>query len=103
EGLLEIQALLRAVVSERGEVADGRVEPDVEILLLLDVRHADAEVGRIARDVPVSERLVAPPLQPFLRLVHDLRLQPARLLEPALDEALAFRVGELEEVVLRGP
>jgi hypothetical protein len=35
--LLEVDAFLRAVVLQRGEIADRRVEPDVEVLLLGDV------------------------------------------------------------------
>src|SRR5204863_8279345 len=39
--------------------------------------------------------------EPLLRLVYDLRLQPARRLEPLLEEGAAFRIGEPEEMVLR--
>ncbi len=86
------------VVLERGEIADRRVEPDVEVLPGR-VGDRDAEVGRIARDVPVGERLVAFALEPFLRLVRHLRLQPA-VLRPRLEERDALRIRELEEVVL---
>ena len=88
------------VVLERGEIADRRVEPDVEVLARR-VRDRDAEVGLVARDVPVGEGLVALALEPFPRLVGDLRLEPA-VLRPRLQERDALRVGELEEVVLGG-
>src|SRR3954468_17912687 len=90
--LVEVEALLLAVVLEAREVADRRVEPNVQILLLRDVGHADAEVGRIARDVPVGERAFTLSLEPFLRLVHDLRLQAPGGVDPALDERLALGI-----------
>ena len=44
------------VLLERRQIADRRVEPDVEVFARR-VRDLDAEVRRIARDVPVVERL----------------------------------------------
>jgi hypothetical protein len=106
EGLFEIQTLAGAVVLERCQIADRRVEPDVQVFLFRDVGDADAEIRRIARDVPVGEGLLltfrAGALQPFLGLVDHLGLQPAGGLQPILDEAAALRIGQLEEEVLRG-
>ena len=98
---LALRARLAAVevVLERGEIADRRIEPHVEVFAGR-VRNRDAEVRRIARDVPVAERLVAAAAQPFARLVGDRRLQPSRRVEPALQELDALRIGELEEVVI---
>ncbi len=83
------------------EVADRRIEPDVEILAR-GIRDRDPEVRRVARDVPVGEtfrrRRVA---QPFQRLVRHFGLQPA-VLRPAAQEFDACGVREPEEVVLRG-
>src|SRR5207247_9555113 len=94
--LLEIQAFLRAIVLEGRQLADRRVEPDIEVFLFLDVRDADAEVGRVTRDVPVGERPLAAAFEPLLRLVYDLRLPPVRRLEPLLEEGAAFRSGQPE-------
>src|SRR5204862_4755959 len=96
---IEIDALAVAVVLQAGEVADRRVEPDVEVFLLRDIRYANAEIGRIARDVPVGERFLAFALEPFLRLVHHLWLQPTGRVEPAPQEIPAARIGQAEEVV----
>src|SRR4029077_2708334 len=86
----------REVALERGEVADRRVEPDVEVLARR-VGNRNAEIGRIARDVPVSERLVALAAQPFAGLVGNLGWQASRRSEPLLQEPDALRVRELEE------
>ncbi len=51
---LEIQAALRAQGLERGEIADRRIEPDIEILARR-IGNLDAEIRRVARDVPVGE------------------------------------------------
>ncbi len=95
EVLVEIQALLAQVVLERGEVADGGVEPHVEVLAG-GAGDLDAEVGRVARDVPV----VQPAVQPLAHLVGDLGLEPA-VLGPAAQEFHAARVGEPEEEMIR--
>src|SRR5262249_59846654 len=58
------------VILERGEITNRRIEPHVEILARR-VRDRDAEVGGIARYVPVRERLLAGPAQPLSRLVDD--------------------------------
>ena len=89
------------VVLQRGEVADRRVEPDVEVLARR-VGDLDAEVGRVAGDVPVGEAAVAVlvDLEPLADLVAAPRAAGGRLLGPAAQELDAARVGELEEEVL---
>src|SRR3972149_3697036 len=61
---------------EAGEIADRRIQPDVEVLSRR-IRYGDAEVGRIARDVPVAECLVLLAVEPLLRPVSDLALRAA--------------------------
>jgi hypothetical protein len=87
-------------VGERGEVAHGRVEPDVEVLARR-VGDLDAEVGRVARDVPVAQAAAAVfgLGEPFADLVGHLGLQLA-VLRPLFEEGHAARVGQAEEVVL---
>ena len=89
------------VVLQRRQVADRRVEPDVEVLVV-GIGDADAEVGRVARDVPVGEPAVAELVdrEPFADLVQHLGLQPARRLRPFLQEGQAAGVRQVEEVVL---
>ena len=89
------------VALERGEIADRRIQPHVEILARR-IRNRNAEVGRIARDVPVPELTIALARQPLLRLVHDLRLQASRLVDPLIEESHALRVREPEEKMIRG-
>ena len=48
-----------AQVAEAAQVADGRIEPDVKILAGR-VGDLEAEVGRVARDVPVVEAGIEP-------------------------------------------
>src|SRR6185437_5585955 len=79
------------ITFQRGEVADRRIQPHVKVLPRR-VRNRNPEVGRIARDVPVTERLVTLARQPLLRLVGHLLLQSARRLEPRLQELDAARV-----------
>src|SRR5439155_10621934 len=69
---------------------------------LTDIRNSNSEVRRVARDVPVGERLFALPLEPFLRLVRHLWLKSAGLVDPLAQKLFALRVGEFEEVMLRG-
>jgi hypothetical protein len=87
------------IILQRGKIADRRVEPDIEVFSG-QIGDRDAEVGRVARDVPVAERLVAFGVQPLPRLVDDLRLQPAGLLQPLAQEGHALLVRELEEKVI---
>ena len=83
-----------AEVLEAGHVADRRIEPDVEELAGV-VRDLEAEVGRIARDVPFLQAGV----EPLIELVGDLILQAAAA-GPGLEHRL--EVGEAEEIVLGG-
>jgi hypothetical protein len=94
EVLREILALLLEVVLERGEVADGSVQPHVEVLAA-GARDLDAEVRRVAGDVPV----VQPAFEPLAHLVGDLGLELA-VLGPLAQELHATRVRELEEEVV---
>ena len=99
----EVDALLREMRLEAREIADRRVEPDVEVLARR-VRDRDAEVRRIARDVPVGEPLAAvaaPSPSHSQRLVRDLGLQPSRRAASTPQELDAGRVGEPEEEMLR--
>jgi hypothetical protein len=77
EGVV-VQALLAEVVLERGQVADRGVQPDVEVLARR-VGDLDAEVGRVAADVPVAQAALALVVlgEPFLDLVEHLGLQAA--------------------------
>ena len=71
-------------VLERGQVAHRRIQPDIKILAWC-IRDLDAEVGRIARDVPVAQAIagaavgVGAHAEPFLDLVGHLGLQLAVL------------------------
>jgi hypothetical protein len=98
---VRLRAALVEVVLQRREVADRRVEPDVEVLAGR-VGDLDAEVGRVAADVPVGEAAVAVlvDLEPLADLVQHLGLQAPGLVRPALEEVEAALRRELEEVVL---
>ena len=90
---------------ERREVADRRVEPDIEILRRPPfglIGNLDAEVRRIARDVPVVEPL-AVVTEPFLHLVVDLglqRLPGGRSRRPFLEVRHHFGRRQAEEQML---
>ena len=106
---IEVQAALLAQRLQRRQVAHRGVQPHVEVLARR-IRDGNAEVGLIARDVPVGQRVAGAfalggfPIgciaaQPFARLVGHLGLQPA-LRQPVMQELAAARIGEAEEVVL---
>ena len=100
EPVVEVEAVAVAQVPERAHVADRRVEPDV-VVLARRIGDLEAEIGRVARDVPVGQLVLPGGAQPFLHLVGGFRLQCAALLAGvAAQEGFAARVGELEEVVL---
>ncbi|MNQ13942.1 hypothetical protein D3C85_268700 [compost metagenome] len=82
----------RAEVLEAGHVADGGVQPDIEVLARL-VGDLEAEVGRIAADVPFLQAGI----QPFGDLVGHRVLQGAAT-GPAFQHGLEVR--QLEEEVL---
>ncbi len=82
----------RAEVLEAGHVADRRIEPDIEVLARL-VGNLEAEIGRIAGDVPFVQAAV----EPFGDLVRHRILQGAAA-GPLLEHGL--ELGQLEEEVL---
>ncbi len=93
---------LGEVVLQRGQVADRGVQPDVEVLARR-VGDLDAEVGRVAADVPVAQAAGAGFLvlgEPLLDLVEHLGLQAAGVGRPLLQEVEAARIGQAEEVML---
>ena len=102
-----VHADLAQIVFQRSEVADRRIEPDIEVLARR-IRNLDAKVGRVAADVPVAQVAFAGLVgqQPLLDLVVDLALQ-VRLaawvaaLRPFLQVLGAARIRQFEEVVLR--
>ena len=89
---VEVQPGLAGEVLETGHVADRRIEPDIEILARR-IRNLEAEIRRIARDIPVRQT----GCEPFAHLVGGFGLQRAGTC-PALEEFLAL--GQLEEVML---
>ena len=90
---VEVQAFTRAQVGETRHVADRRIEPDVEVLAGR-AGDLEAEVGRIARHVPVPQ----PGLEPLVELVGHRLVQGAGA-RPFAQHRL--EVAELEEQVLR--
>ena len=98
-GFVVLPAFFEQVL-EAGQVANGRIQPDVEVFAWR-VGDFDAEIGRIAADVPIVELglavFVLP--KPFAYLVGNLGLQAA-ILRPLLKKLYAARVGEPEEKML---
>ncbi len=72
EEIVELQAGAGAQLREARQISDRRIEPDVEIFARR-VRNLEAEVGRVARDVPVPQAL----RKPFIELAHDAFLHRA--------------------------
>src|SRR5216684_3406423 len=94
--LLDSTPALARPVLRRGQVAGRRVEPHVEVLLLLawrTVRDLESEVRLVARDVPVLEGLG----QPAGEEPADLRLDVPGRGGPLAQEVLVL--GELDEIV----
>ena len=91
---LEGGAVAAAPVLQGGEVADGSVEPHVEVLAGV-AGDLEAEVGGVARDVPRQERLVL--AEPLLELVGDVGLRVVG--EPRAQILLELR--QVEQDVLR--
>ena len=83
-----------AQVAEARHVADRGIQPDIEIFARR-VGNLEAEVGRIAADVPFLQAGI----QPFRQLVGHLGLQGAAA-GPFAQELLELR--QAEEIVLRG-
>ena len=93
--VVELQAFRAlAEVREARHVADWRVHPDVEILVL-GTRDREAEVRPVAADIPGLEPLG----QPFAQLVRHFRLN--RIACRPFEEEVA-ELPEVEEVVLGG-
>ena len=93
---VEVQTALGAQVLEAGVVTDRGVEPHVEVLARC-AGDLEAEVRRVARDVPVGQRGFAVFAEPFLHLVGRFRLCETG--HPLAQELLAALVRELEEIV----
>ena len=100
EGVV-VRADLAEVVFQRGQVANRRVEPDIEILARC-VRDFDPEIRRVAADVPVAHLgfAVGAGLDPLADFVEHLGLHRAAL-RPLLQKRQTARVGQLEEEMLR--
>ena len=101
ELLFKGEALLFTVGLEACKVADRGVEPDVEVLAR-GVGNRDAEIGCVARDVPVGK--IAVGAQPLLILgkhfgLHVGTAVGAVLARPLAQKLDGARIGELEEVV----
>ena len=90
---------------QAGQVANGRVEPDIK-KLARRVGYFNAKVGRVTADIPVAQAFagaavgVGTHAEPLFDLVGHLGLQFA-VLRPALQKLNTTRVGELEEKVFR--
>ena len=91
----------REVVLERRQIADGRVQPDVEEFAGR-VRDWNPEVRRVARDVPIAERILAGSSEPFAGLVDHLRLEPSGCIEPGAEKFDALGIRQPEEIVVGG-
>ena len=96
----------RMLLSAR-EIAHRRVEPDVEVFAGR-VGNRDAEIRRVARDVPVGELASRFPVaQPLLDLVQRLRAATSGPVtvrsSSASRNATTGGVGKTEEEMLGGP
>jgi hypothetical protein len=90
--LVEVDAFAAAEIQKARHVTDRRIEPDVEELVAL-ARDSEAEVGRIARDVPVFES----GRKPLVELACERGVDVLR--NPAAE--LRFESAEFQEQVLR--
>ena len=84
---VEVEPALRGQRREAADVADRRIEPDVEVLAGR-IRDLEAEVGRVARDVPVLQAGV----EPFIELGAHRRLQAAG--RASHSRSIGFEVAE---------
>ena len=91
--VVELESGALAELGEAAEVADRRVEPDVEVLSGR-IGDLEAEIRRVARYVPVLESL----REPLLELARDAFLDRPALHEPG--QPLLERA-QLEEIMLR--
>src|SRR5262249_32938380 len=78
----------------RGDVADRRIEADVEILIGL-AGNFEAKVGTVATHIPVTQALV----EPGLDKIPHLRLQPPGRTHPLAQKR--FIGAEREKIVHR--
>ena len=90
---VEVGAGALAPVFEAGHVADGGVQPHVEVLAGC-VRDLETEIGRVAADVPVLQA----GLEPLAQLVGDFGLHVFALQSPLAQHGLELAEGE-EEVL----
>jgi len=101
EILVEVEAVAGAQILERTHVANRRVEPDVEIFARR-IGDFKAEIGCVARNIPVGQLVFARRAEPFLHFVGRFILQHAVVAAGVLaQKAFAARVGKLEEVMFR--
>ena len=91
--LIEVFIFSFAVVQATGNVANGRVKPDVEIFIRV-ARNFKAEVGRIPADIPILQAGV----YPLIQFVSDGGLQTAAA-SPFLKQAL--KMGQLKKQMVR--
>src|SRR5580692_1724152 len=94
EEVIEFQAAARTELCKARQIADRRIKPDVKIFPGR-VRNFEAEVGRVARNVPIPKTL----REPFIQLAHDALLHRATahpgvqgLLECTEPEEIMFRI-----------
>jgi hypothetical protein len=76
EIFVEVEAVLAAQVFERAHVADRCIEPDIKVLARC-VGDFKAEIGGVARNIPVGQFVFTRCAQPFLHLVGGFVLQNA--------------------------
>ena len=98
-----VDASAVAIGAEAGQIADRRIQPDIEVLARR-IRNFEAEIRRVARDVPGLEARI----QPFAQLgAHArMRVQPgfafaARGVGQQCGQEF-LELAEFEEVVLGG-
>ena len=90
--------LFFAQLLKAAHVPDRRIQPHVKIFTRR-IGNLEAEVGRIARDVPIGEFVLAFRTQPFLHLVGGLGLQRAAA-RPFAQKLLAGVGREFEKIMV---
>ena len=96
--LVEIHATLLAEILKASVVTDRRIEPDIKIFAR-SAWDLEAEIRRVARNIPIRELGVAVVAQPFAHLVGRFGLcQPCH---PFAQKRFAARVGKPEEIMGR--
>ena len=93
-------AALFQQVFQAGQITHGRVQPHVKVFSGR-IRYFNAEIGRVAADVPVAQFGLAVFVfgKPFARLVGHFGLEAA-VLRPVLQVLHTARVREAEEEML---